>query len=60
MFRSARFRLTVWHVGIVALLLTTFCLGLYTLLRRNAYDRADGVLTSVDAATVSSARSSTE
>ena len=53
MFRSARLRLTAWHVGVLALLLTSACLGLYTLLRHNYYDRADGVLTSVDTATVS-------
>jgi heavy metal sensor kinase len=53
MFRSARLRLTAWHVGILALLLTTACLGLYTLLRHNYFDRADSVLTSVDSATVS-------
>jgi len=53
MLRSARLRLTAWHVGVLALLLTSACLGLYTLLRHNYYDRADGVLTSVDTATVS-------
>jgi two-component system, OmpR family, sensor kinase len=52
MIKSARVRLTMWHVGIVALLLITFCLGLYVVLRKNFYARADNVLTSVDAATV--------
>jgi two-component system OmpR family sensor kinase len=51
--RSARLRLTAWHVGVLALLLTSACFGLYTLLRYNYFDRADGVLTSVDTATVS-------
>jgi two-component system OmpR family sensor kinase len=53
MLRSARLRLTAWHVGVLALLLTSACFGLYTLLRHNYFDRADGVLTSVDTATVS-------
>ena len=63
MLRSARLRLTAWlravgfgddpHVGVLALLLTAACLGLYALLRHNFYERADGVLTSVDTATVS-------
>ena len=53
MLKSARLRLTAWHVGVLALLLTSACLGLYTLLRHNSYERADSVLASVDTATVS-------
>jgi heavy metal sensor kinase len=50
---SVRVRLTLWHVGVLALLLAAFSLGLYVLLRENFYERADGILKSVCSATVS-------
>jgi heavy metal sensor kinase len=53
MFDSVRFRLTIWHVGVLALLLGAFSAGLYTLLWRNFYERADGILKSVASAAVS-------
>jgi two-component system OmpR family sensor kinase len=53
MFGSVRARLTLWHVGVLALLLVAFSLGLYVLLRENFYERADGILKSVCSATVS-------
>ncbi len=53
MFRSVRARLTLWHVGVLALLLVGFSFGLYVLLRDNFYERADGILKSVCSATVS-------
>jgi two-component system OmpR family sensor kinase len=53
MFGSVRARLTLWHVGVLALLLVGFSLGLYVLLRDNFYERADGILKSVCSATVS-------
>lgn len=53
MFDSVRIRLTLWHVGILALLLITLSAGLYTVLRQNFYDRADATLKAVASATVS-------
>src|SRR5579864_8391045 len=53
MFDSVRIRLTLWHVGILALLLVTLSAGLYTVLRQNFYDRADATLKAVASATVS-------
>ena len=53
MFDSVRVRLTLWHVGILALLLVTLSAGLYTVLRQNFYDRADATLKSVASATSS-------
>ena len=53
MFDSVRVRLTLWHVGVLALLLVAFNMGLYVLLRENFYERADGILKSVCSATVS-------
>jgi two-component system OmpR family sensor kinase len=50
--QSARFRLTLWQVVIVALLLAAFILPLYTLLRRNFFAREDAILSSVDSATI--------
>jgi two-component system OmpR family sensor kinase len=52
-FDSVRVRLTLWHVGVLALLLVSFSTGLYVLLRQNFYERADGILKSVCTATVS-------
>ncbi len=53
MFDSVRVRLTLWHVGILALLLITLSAGLYAVLRQNFYDRADATLKAVASATVS-------
>jgi heavy metal sensor kinase len=53
MFASVRARLTLWHVGVLALLLVAFSMGLYVLLRDNFYERADGILKSVCSATIS-------
>jgi two-component system OmpR family sensor kinase len=53
MLASVRARLTLWHVGVLALLLVAFSMGLYVLLRENFYERADGILKSVCSATVS-------
>jgi two-component system, OmpR family, sensor kinase len=53
MFASVRARLTMWHVGVLALLLVSFSMGLYVLLRDNFYQRADGILKSVCSAAVS-------
>ena len=47
-----RARLTLWHVGVLALLLVVFTTGMYVLLRQNFYERADGILKSVCSATV--------
>src|SRR5258708_31458530 len=52
MFDSVRVRLTLWHVGVLAVLLGTLSAGLYTLLRQNFLERADGILRSVCSATV--------
>ena len=53
MFDSVRVRMTLWHVGVLAVLLGTLSTGLYALLRQNFFDRADGILKSVCTATVS-------
>src|ERR1700747_2473484 len=53
MFDSVRVRLTLWHVGILALLLITLSAGLYPVLRQNFYDRADATLKAVASATAS-------
>src|SRR5580704_5079563 len=53
MFDSVRVRLTLWHVGILALLLVTLGAGVYAVLRQNFYDRADATLKAVASATVS-------
>ncbi len=53
MLDSVRVRLMLWHVGVLAILLITVSAGLYAVLRRNFYDRADITLKSVAGATVS-------
>jgi two-component system OmpR family sensor kinase len=47
MFDSVRVRLTIWYVGLLSLLLIAFSAGVYALLWRNFYERADGILQSV-------------
>src|SRR5712664_2491511 len=53
MLDSVRVRLTLWHVGVLALLLITLSAGLYALLRQNFYEREEAILKSVASATVS-------
>jgi heavy metal sensor kinase len=53
MFDSVRVRLTLWYVGILALLLVTFSAGVYAVLWHNFMERADGVLRSVNSAIMS-------
>jgi heavy metal sensor kinase len=53
MFDSVRVRLSLWYMGILALLLLTFSAGVYVILWRNFMERADGVLRSVSSAVVS-------
>ena len=50
--KSARLRLTLWQVVVVALLLLAFMVPLYTLLRRNAFEREDAILKSIDNAAI--------
>jgi len=52
MLDSVRVRMTLWHVGLLALLLIAFSAGVYALLWRNFYERADGILQSVATAAV--------
>jgi heavy metal sensor kinase len=53
MFDSVRVRLTLWYMGILALLLVTFSAGVYAILWHNFMERADGVLRSVSSAIIS-------
>ena len=53
MLDSVRLRLTIWHVGILALLLISLSAGVYVVLRTNFYEKAGGILKSVCRATVS-------
>jgi heavy metal sensor kinase len=53
MFDSVRTRITLWFVGILALLLITFSAAVYAVLWHNFMERADGVLRSVTSAIVS-------
>ena len=53
MFDSVRMRMTLWHVGVLALLLSAFCAFAYALLTHDLYDRLDDVSGSVLDATVS-------
>ena len=54
MFESVKARLTLWYVGILTLLLLIFSAGVYALLWQNFMERADGVLRSVNNATIAS------
>lgn len=47
MFESVRVRLTLWYVGLLALLLVAFSVGVYVLLARALYARVDVGLRSV-------------
>jgi two-component system OmpR family sensor kinase len=53
MLDSVRVRLTLWHVAILALLLTTLSTGVYIVLRQNFYEKLGGILKSVCRATIS-------
>lgn len=53
MFDSVRIRLTLWYMGLLALLLVTFSAGVYAVLWRNFMERADSVLRSASEATIS-------
>jgi heavy metal sensor kinase len=53
MFDSVRERLTLWYMGILALLLLTFSAGVYGILWRNFMERADSLLRSVNSAVAS-------
>lgn len=45
MFDSVRTRLTVWYVGVLALVLIAFCAGVYLLLARDLHHKLDAELT---------------
>ena len=47
MFDSVRMRLTLWYVTVLALVLITFSIGIYTLLSRSLYERVDDSLRAV-------------
>ncbi len=47
MFDSVRFRLTLWYVSVLALVLVAFSFGIYTLLSRSLDQRVDESLRSV-------------
>jgi two-component system OmpR family sensor kinase len=53
MLDSIRIRLTMWYVGIFALLLMSFSAVVYTVLWNKFLERADGVLRSISSATIS-------
>lgn len=44
MFDSVRFRLTLWYVAVLALVLIAFSIGVYALLARSLRDRLDSAL----------------
>ncbi len=44
MLDSVRVRLTLWHVGVAALMLGVLCAGVYVALRQNFYEKAGGIL----------------
>lgn len=46
MFASVRMRLTLWYVGVLALVLVAVCGGVYLFLAHNLYGRLDGELRS--------------
>ncbi|MFI5176542.1 MAG: ATP-binding protein [Terriglobia bacterium] len=51
MLDSVRTRLTLWYVGVLALVLVAFSVGVYVLLARTLYDRMDNELRSAAKAT---------
>jgi two-component system OmpR family sensor kinase len=53
MLDSVRVRLTLWHVGVLAVLLISFSTGVYVFLRAHFFERADGILRSLGSATIS-------
>nr|MDQ3745452.1 hypothetical protein [Acidobacteriota bacterium] len=44
MFDSVRSRLTLWYVGVLALVLVVFSVSVYALLARDFYERLDNDL----------------
>ena len=44
MLDSVRVRLTIWYVGLLALVLVAFSIGVYALLAQSLYDRLDSSL----------------
>ena len=45
MFDSVRVRLTVWYVGVLAVVLAGFSTVLYVMVARSLYDDLDALLT---------------
>jgi hypothetical protein len=41
MFSSVRTRLTVWYIGVLALVLVVFGVGVYVMLKRSLYAQFD-------------------
>jgi heavy metal sensor kinase len=61
MFESVRTRLTLWYIGVLALVLVLFSLGVYVSLARNLYAALDYDLTkAVDGTAVSLVRETAE
>ena len=56
MFSSVRWRLTLWYVGVLGIVLITFSIGVYMLLARSLYDRVDTRLASTLQASVSAVK----
>lgn len=50
MFDSVRARLTLWHVGVLALVMLLFSVGIYVLLARNLHRRTDATIAAALAA----------
>jgi signal transduction histidine kinase len=48
MIDSVRLRLTLWHVVLLAILQTVFCITVYILLSESIYKSVDGILSSVN------------
>lgn len=46
MYKSIRFQLTVWYVGVLGAILALFSVGLYTLVANSINERVDGTLRS--------------
>jgi heavy metal sensor kinase len=44
MFDSVRVRLTLWYLGLLALVLIVFSIGVYALLRQSLYERLDSAV----------------
>jgi heavy metal sensor kinase len=44
MLRSVRFRITLWYVGLLAVVLAAFCTGVYLVLRQSLYSNLDDTI----------------